>query len=148
MPQISFLKIGSLKILSKSLSFGVATVGILLLSACASTGTIVPQYVPLNTYQQLNCAQLSQEYKRLLSHIDSTQKQQTPLTTSGIGIGISGNRHGIYPTINFGLGHQISDAIHARQNKLARLFGEHDAIIQAGRMKQCGFVNGIKIYGE
>lgn len=64
-----------------------------------------------------------------------------------MGIGITGGRGGIYPSISFGVGTGSSTRA-ARNNTLARLYGEHDAMVIASRQKNCAFAQNIKIYGE
>lgn len=124
----------------------LATAGILGLSGCASTGSVTPQYVPPSTYQTYDCETLSQEYTRVNRYVDAARNEQSSLSTSGVGVGISAGRWGISPNISFGLGK--SNSTQARDAKLSRLYGESDAIVQSARIKRCSFVNGIKIYGE
>ncbi|ALF59392.1 hypothetical protein [Psychrobacter urativorans] len=124
----------------------LATAGIFGLTGCASTGNITPQYVPPNTYQSYDCQALNQEYVRVNRYVDATRKEQSTLSTSGVGVGVSAGRWGISPNISFGVGK--SGNTQARDAKLSRLYGERDAIIQSARIQRCGFANGIKIYGE
>lgn len=124
----------------------LATAGILGLSGCASTGSVTPQYVPPSTYQTYDCETLSQEYTRVNRYVDAARNEQSSLSTSGVGVGISAGRWGISPNISFGLGK--SNSTQARDAKLSRLYGESDAIVQSARIQRCSFVNGIKIYGE
>ena len=124
----------------------LATAGILGLSGCASTGNITPQYVPPSTYQSYDCEALSQEYTRVNRYVDAARNEQSSLSASGVGVGISAGRWGISPNISFGLGK--SNSTQARDAKLSRLYGESDAIVQSARIQRCSFVNGIKIYGE
>ena len=124
----------------------LATAGIFGLSGCATTGNIAPQYVPPNTYQNYDCQALSQEYNRINRYADAARKEQSTLSTTGVGVGVSAGRWGISPNISFGLGK--SNNTKARDAKLSRLYGERDAIVQSARIKRCGFANGIKIYGE
>ena len=124
----------------------LATAGIFGLAGCASTGNITPQYVPPNTYQSYDCNALNQEYVRVNRYVDATRKEQSSLSTSGVGVGVSAGRWGISPNISFGVGK--SNDTKGRDAKLSRLYGERDAIIQSARIQRCGFANGIKIYGE
>ncbi|MEN2750136.1 hypothetical protein AAIR29_00675 [Psychrobacter sp. FBL11] len=124
----------------------VATVGAFGLVGCASTGNITPQYVPPSTYQNYDCQALSQEYNRINRYVESARNQQSTLSASGVGVGVSAGRWGISPNISFGVGK--SNNTKARDAKLSRLYGERDAIVQSARIQRCGFVNGIKIYGE
>lgn len=124
----------------------LATAGIFGLTGCASTGNITPQYVPPNTYQSYDCNALNQEYVRVNRYVDATRKEQSSLSTSGVGVGVSAGRWGISPNISFGVGK--SNDTKGRDAKLSRLYGERDAIIQSARIQRCGFANGIKIYGE
>ena len=124
----------------------LATAGIFGLTGCASTGNITPQYVPPNTYQSYDCNALNQEYVRVNRYVDATRKEQSSLSTSGVGVGVSAGRWGISPNISFGVGK--SNDTKGRDAKLSRLYGERDAIIQSARIQRCGFANGVKIYGE
>lgn len=124
----------------------LAATGLLGLSGCASTGNIMPQYVPPSNYQGYDCQTLSQEYNRVNRYVEAARNEQSSLSTSGVGIGVSAGRWGISPNISFGVGK--SNNTKARDAKLSRLYGERDAIIQSARVKRCSFANGIKIYGE
>ncbi len=135
------------KLSVKSLMTSAAVVGsILVVSGCASTGNISPQYIPPSTYQNYNCSALSQEYQRIQSYINTESKNYSGLTTTGIGVGVSAGRWGISPNINIGVGKSTSNS--ARDAKLSRLFGERDAVVQSARMKQCAFAAKLKVYGE
>lgn len=124
----------------------LAATCLLGLSGCASTGNITPQYVPPSNYQGYDCQTLSQEYNRVNRYVEAARNEQSSLSTSGVGIGVSAGRWGISPNISFGVGK--SNNTKARDAKLSRLYGERDAIIQSARVKRCSFANGIKIYGE
>lgn len=124
----------------------LASAGIFGLSGCASTGNVTPQYVPPSTYQNYNCQALTQEYNRVNRYVDAARNEQSTLSTSGVGVGVSAGRWGISPNISFGLGK--SNNTKARDAKLSRLYGERDAIIQSARIERCSFANGVKIYGE
>ncbi len=124
----------------------LATAGIFGLSGCASTGNITPQYVPPSTYQGYDCQTLSQEYARVNRYVDNARNEQSTLSSTGVGLGVSAGRWGISPNISFGVGK--SNNTKARDVKLSRLYGERDAIIQSARIQRCSFANGIKIYGE
>ncbi|OOR89459.1 hypothetical protein B0181_07230 [Moraxella caviae] len=125
----------------------LAVAAVAALTGCATTGNIAPQYINPTNYQSYDCAMLQSEVARVTKSAEATQKQQTPLSASGIGIGLTGGRHGIYPSISFGMGTGSSQRA-AKTNTLARLYGEHDAMIIAARQKGCGFAHGVKIYGE
>ena len=124
----------------------LATAGVFGLSGCTSTGNITPQYVPPSTYQSYDCQALSQEYNRVNRYVDAARNEQSTLSASGVGVGVSAGRWGISPNISFGVGQ--SNNTKARDAKLSRLYGERDAIIQSARIQRCSFANGIKIYGE
>ena len=124
----------------------LATAGIFSLSGCATSGNLTPQYVPPSTYQSYDCQALAQEYDRVERYVEATQKEQSTLSATGVGVGISAGRWGISPNISFGLGQSTDNK--ARDAKLSRLYGEADAIIQSARIQRCSFANGIKIYGE
>ncbi|MFA9486161.1 MULTISPECIES: hypothetical protein [unclassified Moraxella] len=116
------------------------------LTGCATTN-IVPQYISPNNYTTHDCHYLQSEVARVSILAEKTQNQQISLSSTGIGIGITGGHSGIYPTISFGVG-SGSSARTARTNTLARLYGEHDAMLIAARQKNCAFAQNIKIYGE
>ncbi|OOS08369.1 hypothetical protein SAMN02745664_11625 [Moraxella cuniculi DSM 21768] len=118
-----------------------------VLTGCATTGNIAPQYVNPTTYQNYNCEQLQSETARIGALVEKTKKQQLSLSSTGIGIGLAGGRHGIYPTISLGMGTGSGQRA-AKNNALAKLYGEHDAMIVAARQKNCSFAEGVKIYGE
>ncbi|WP_350560154.1 hypothetical protein [Psychrobacter sp. CAL346-MNA-CIBAN-0220] len=124
----------------------LATAGIFGLTGCASTGNLTPQYVPPSTYQRYDCQALNQEYMRVNRYVEATRNEQSTLSASGVGVGVSAGRWGISPNISFGVGK--SNNTKGRDAKLSRLYGERDAIIQSARIQRCSFANGIKIYGE
>ena len=124
----------------------LATVGVFALSGCASTGNVTPQSVPPSTYQNYDCQALSQEYNRVNRYVEAAHNEQSTLSASGVGVGVSAGRWGISPNISFGVGK--SNNTKARDAKLSRLYGERDAIVQTARIQRCSFANGIKIYGE
>ena len=70
----------------------LAAVGIFGLSGCATSGNLTPQYVPPSTYQSYDCQALAQEYNRVNRYVDATRNQQSTLSTSGVGVGISAGR--------------------------------------------------------
>lgn len=132
----------------KTLTTGalLAIAGVFGLSGCASTGNVTPQYVPPSTYQNYDCQALNQEYTRVNRYVADANNERSTLSTSGVGVGVSAGRWGISPNISFGVGK--SNDTKARDVKLSRLYGEHDAIVQSARIQRCSFANGIKIYGE
>lgn len=132
----------------KTLTTGtlLAIAGVFGLSGCASTGNVAPQYVPPSTYQNYDCQALNQEYMRVNRYVSDAANQQSRLSTSGVGLGVSAGRWGISPNISFGVGK--SNDTKARDVKLSRLYGERDAIVQSARIQRCSFANGVKIYGE
>ena len=114
---------------------------VLALTGCASTPK--PEYIPANTYQGYDCSQLQAEYQRVSQYLSANQNQ-SGITMSGIGIGIGIGRGGIYPSVNVGVGQTSGTS----RNNIAIALGQRDAIIQAGRVKQCAFINGLKLYNE
>lgn len=130
--------------MKKYLAFGI--VGALTLTGCVSTSNIAPQYINPSVYQHHDCTSLQSEVARITQLANATEKQNISLGT-GVGIGISAGRGGIYPSISLGTGIG-SGQRQAKKNTLAKLYGEHDAMVLAGRQKGCGFVQGMKIYGE
>lgn len=122
-------------------------VATLALVGCATTGNIPPQYVSPSQYTNHDCTSLQNEIERVSQVANAAEKRNTGLSATGIGIGIVGGRHGIYPSISFGVGSGKSER-NAKHNELSRLYGEHDAMVIAARQKGCGFANGIRIYGE
>lgn len=133
-------------ILSRSSIWLALAASSLLFSGCATTGNISPQYIPPSNYQSYDCNGLAAEYNRINTYVDQTQKQQTTLSASGVGIGVSAGRWGISPNISFGVGKSANTQ--ARDAKLSRLYGERDAVVQSARLKQCSFANGLKVFGE
>lgn len=132
----------------KTLTTGalLAIAGVFGLSGCASTGNVMPQYVPPSTYQNYDCQALNQEYTRVNRYVADANNERSTLSTSGVGVGVSAGRWGISPNISFGVGK--SNDTKARDVKLSRLYGERDAIVQSARIQRCSFANGIKTYGE
>lgn len=129
--------------MKKIISLGVCAIALV---GCATTGNITPQYISPNNYQTYSCNTLQSEVARVTRLAKDTENQNISLGT-GVGVGISAGRGGIYPSISLGTG--IGSGQRAvKRNTLARLYGEHDAMILAGRQKGCAFVQGIKIYGE
>lgn len=118
----------------------------LLLSACASTGKIAPSYVNPANYQAQSCDHLAEEVRRIGLLANQTKQEKSGLSSTGLGIGITGGRHGIFPTISFGVGTGGSSS--DKTTRLAKLYGEHDAMVVAGRKKGCAFAQTTKIYGE
>lgn len=115
-----------------------------MLAGCATTRGITPDYVSASNYSNLTCATLADEVARVSRLATQTERQQTALST-GIGIGVVGGRGGLFPTISFGVnGNNAS----AKERTLAKLYGEHDAMVIAARNKHCPFATNIKIYGE
>lgn len=123
-----------------------ALLGTLVLTGCASTGNVTPQYIPPSTYQNYDCASLSQEYNRINSYINNEKSSASGITTTGVGVGVWAGRWGISPNINIGLGKSNNNA--ARDAKLSRLYGESDAVVQSARIKNCAFAAKLKVYGE
>lgn len=116
------------------------------LTGCASTGNIAPQYVSPAQYQPYDCQTLVNEYNRVERYIDGARRERSTLAASGVGVGISAGRWGISPNISLGVGQ--SNNTRARDAKLARLYGERDALIQSARAKGCNFASNLKLYGE
>lgn len=124
----------------------ILTVLVVALAGCTTTKNIAPQYINPANYQSYDCQTLQSEVTRISKLADDTKNQNIPLAT-GVGIGIAGGRGGIYPTISIGTGVGSSQR-QAKNNTLAKLYGEHDAMIVAARQKKCAFADGVKIYGE
>lgn len=122
-------------------------VAILALAGCATSGNIAPQYVNPSNYQSYNCSSLQSEIARISQTAELVEKQNIGLSATGLGIGIAGGRHGIYPTVSMGMGANTA-ARNAKKDELARLYGQHDAMVVAARGKGCAFAQSIKIYGE
>lgn len=117
-----------------------------LMAGCASTHNITPEYVSPNIYDSYKCPELATEYNRISTYIETAKKRKFNLSATGMSIGMYGNRNGVYPTVSFGVGKSQDKQV--RDEKLSRLFGERDAIVQSGRIKQCNFVNDLKVSGE
>lgn len=122
------------------------TFAALLLAGCAITSSIAPQYVSPDKYSSKSCEELSYEINRVSQLAAAKEKEQSGLSATGVGIGIAGGRHGIYPTISFGVGK--SNSTNNKKNALSALYGEHDAMVLAARQKNCTYAHSIKIYGE
>ncbi len=129
--------------MKKFLWLGVASA---TLMGCTTTGNIAPQYINPSNYQNYDCNALQKEVARISGLAKAAEKQNVSLGT-GVGIGISAGRGGIYPTISLGTGVSGGQR-QAKTNQLARLYGEHDAMIVAARQKNCAFAHQVKIYGE
>lgn len=123
----------------------VLSIAAIALPACTTTKGITPQYINPNTYASHSCQSLESEVTRISKLATDTEQQQTPLSATGIGIGITAGRGGIYPSISLGIGKGTGNQ---KKATLSKLYGEHDAMILAARQKNCNFANGIKIYGE
>lgn len=121
---------------------GLSLVIGLLMNGCASVPK--PEYVSPNNYQSYDCSQLVIEYNRLTQYINANNHQNTGFSTTGIGLGVGIGRGGVYPNVSIGVGTGNG----GNRSNLAIALGERDAIIQAGRLKQCSFVNNLKLYGE
>ncbi len=130
------MNILSKKLLSITMVFSIVTI-----LGCASMPSA--QYVSPNKYQNFNCQQLSNEYNRQTQYLNSSHTS-SGIRTTGVGIGITGGRHGIYPTISFGVGAGNS----SNRNNLSIVLGERDAVIQSGRLKQCDFTANLKLSTE
>lgn len=118
---------------------GAAILGV---TGCATTPK--PSYVSPTQYQNYDCGKLNIEYNRLMQYISTASSQHNGLTVSGVGLGIGIGRGGVYPNVNIGLGQTTG----GNRNNLAIAMGEREAIVQAARMKNCAFVNGVKLYSE
>ncbi len=118
----------------------------LLLTACASTAPITPTYVSSAQYRDYDCLKLTLEYQRVANYIKRNKTRNTDFTASGIGFGLSGGRHGIYPTVQIGVAQGKNSQY--QKEELARLFGEHDAILQSARFKQCDKLKSIQLFSE
>lgn len=86
-------------------------------------------------------------FNRLCHNQHRPSIQNTKLSATGIGIGLVGGRGGIYPSISVGAG-LGGGTKQAKTNTLAKLYGEHNAMVVAARQKGCAFAQHIKIYGE
>ncbi|MDH9218844.1 hypothetical protein PYL83_06265 [Moraxella lacunata] len=127
------------------ISLAVVTVA---LTGCATTNIAPPpQHVNPANYQGYDCTVLQSEVARISQTAKATENQNIGLSATGIGIGLAGGRGGIYPSISVGAG-LGSGARQAKTNTLAKLYGEHDAMIVAARQKGCAFAQNVKIYGE
>lgn len=113
-----------------------------VLAGCSSVPNA--QYVPINRYQSYDCAQMGSEFSRLNQYINANLNQRSGFTMSGVGLGIGIGQGGIYPNISLGVG-QVNAG--NRQN-LAVALGERDALIQSARLRQCIFINGVKLSTE
>lgn len=118
----------------------------LMVTGCATTKGITPQYINPTTYASHSCQSLEQEIARVSQTAAATEKQQVSLASTGLGIGIAAGRGGIYPSISFGLGSGSGGS--NKKATLSKLYGEHDAMVLSARQKGCGFAQTMKVYGE
>lgn len=112
------------------------TLAALLLAGCATT-PIKPLYVSPDKYQAMNCTQLGMEADRVTRYLK--QGVEVPAQRStGFAIGLGGwnwggGGWGINPSVTLGGNRsQVTE-----RTEMARLLGERDAIVQAGRFKGC-----------
>lgn len=119
----------------------IISITLTALVGCATTQT-TPTYVDPALYAKRDCDTLALEIGRI-SELAKKSKHN-PLTTTGVGFGITGGRGGIYPTISFGVGKSNSN----NQQQLAELYGKHDAMVIAARHSGCTFAQNIKTYSE
>ncbi|WP_269914346.1 hypothetical protein [Acinetobacter sp. HY1485] len=104
-----------------------------LISACT---TVKPSYVSPAQYQSWNCMQLQTEYNRIGQYISAGV--ETPKRTGmGVGLGLGGGwgrgGWGFGPTVSVNLGQSSN----TKRTEKAKLLGQQDAIVQAGRFKGC-----------
>lgn len=105
-----------------------------LLVGCASN-PVQPTYVSSAVYKDYTCAQLEQEYRRVNDHIGKASSERKGFDMTGIGVGISAGRGGVYPRVSVGMGKSTD----GRNPRLSRLLGERDAIAESSRFKGCDF---------
>lgn len=108
--------------------------GTSLLLACASA-PVKPTYVSSAIYKDYSCAQLEKEYRRVNTHINTSNTKKPFFDTTGIGVGIHAGRGGVYPTVSVGMGRGASND----NPQLSRLLGERDAIAESAHFKGCDF---------
>ena len=101
-----------------------------ILSACASNpDDITAQYVSPLQYQSLSCAQIEEELRGISSRVTTLTGQQRRRAnqdawTTGVGIVI------FWPALFFLMRGDKAE-------ELGRLKGEYDALVAAGRSKNC-----------
>lgn len=106
----------------------------LMVAGCASA-PVKPTYVSSAVYKDYTCAQLEQEYRRVNEHVRTTSTERKGFDMTGIGVGITAGRGGVYPSVSVGMG-RGSDSSNPR---LSRLLGERDAVVESARFKGCDF---------
>ncbi|MFB2539423.1 MULTISPECIES: hypothetical protein [unclassified Acinetobacter] len=121
----------------KKIAFSVF-IATLILTGCATTSAVKPNYVSPTLYQDSNCQKLYAEYQRLDGYIEATSKstRRSPIGVgTGLGIGFgSGGAWGLYPSISINMTPNMSSNQDA---ELADLYGQKIAITQAAHLKQC-----------
>lgn len=122
----------------KALQLSFVTMGVLLLSACATT--VKPTYISPTHYQSLDCNQIGAEFGRIQQYINNGVQ---PAKSKGFGVGLGlgggwGSRGGwgIGPSISVNMG-QSSET---KNSELSRLYGEQDALTQAATFKRCSII--------
>lgn len=119
---------------SKIARLSILTLGVSLLSACATT--VKPTYVSPTQYQALNCVQIGSEFNRIQQYINAGV--QTPKRTGmGVGLGLGGGwgrgGWGIGPSVSVNMGQSSN----TKNTELSRLYGQQDALSQAAQFKNC-----------
>lgn len=117
----------------------------LLLSACAAQKP-TPTYVNPNQYTGMDCAALQNETARLDDLIAQKHNEQTPLSATGVGVGVIGSKHGVYPSFSLDFGR--AKALGEKRQQLAQLYGNRDAVVIAARQKTCAFATNLRTYSE
>ena len=84
-----------------------------------------PEYVSANNYQSYDCVALANEYTRVNQYVMPMPTSAPVCKLPGIGIGVSGNRHGIYPTVSVG-GGSINGG---NRHNLSIAMGQRDAML-------------------
>lgn len=121
----------------KAIYLALVAGGVGLLSGCATT--VKPAYVSPTQYQSLTCAQISDEFNRIQTHINNGV-QPPKRTGMGVGLGVGGG----YGSGGWGIGPSISvnmgQSSNTKNTELSRLYGQQDALSQAAQFKNCGYV--------
>lgn len=112
----------------------ICAFGVLVLAGCAAK-PVTPTYVSSSVYKDYSCAQLAAEYSRVNQYIVSESKGKPVFDTTGVGVGISAGRGGVYPHVSVGMGRSSE----VDNSRLSRTLGERDAIAEAARFKGCDF---------
>ncbi|MBS3785712.1 MAG: hypothetical protein KGY57_02775 [Gammaproteobacteria bacterium] len=115
----------------------LSALSLALLTGCAaSPKNITPSYVSPMQYQSFNCNQVESEMRRVSSRVRSVadiQDKEASNDAAAVGVGLVL----FWPALFFLAG---SD----KEQELAQLMGEHEALQQSAIQKECGFADQLE----